>query len=192
MRQWFHANNDQDHGDVQADSVLKHLRQVIFKQDTFPVPEDAWPHSGPEQEKHDKLLFSLEDTALRVQATIERREQWLWDNWLPLDTVMNDDHRRDFLNVVKQEYRREARKGGERPGWCCELQRRCGSKELWELFSFSGRWDPNLLEEALSRADSPAPRSHKASAATVPPWRIAAAHAGWQGTDARTPPWRMR
>ena len=99
-----------------------------------------------------------------MQHAIARREQWLWGKWLPNDTVMNDDQRRDFLKEVKQEYantplqqelavkdRLANRSGGVRSRWCRELQRRCGSKQLWELVSFTGRWDPNFLREALSR-----------------------------------------
>ena len=104
-------------------------------------------------------------TARQVQATIKRREQWLRVNLLPLDTDMNNDRCREFLKEVKQEYantplqqqlaaedRLQKRKGGERKRWCRELQRRCGSKQIWELVSFTGRWEPDFLEEALSRA----------------------------------------
>ena len=133
-------------------TVLKHLCQVVFKH-TLPVPEDTWLHAEPGV-----------DTACRMQDAIERREQWLWDNSLPLDAVMNNDQRRDFLKKVKQEYantplqqqlaaedRLQTRKGGERTRWCRELQRRCGSKQMWELVSFNGRWDPNFLRDLLNR-----------------------------------------
>ena len=152
MRQWFQAKFDEVRGDVKADAVLKHLCQVVFKH-TLPVPEDTWPHPEPG-----------EDVALRMQHAIARREQWLWDNRLPKDHWMDDHQRRDFLKVVKAEYanlpqqqelvvedRRANRPGRARSRWCLELQRRCGSKQLWELVSFTGRWDPNFLREALSR-----------------------------------------
>ena len=131
------------------------------------MPEDTWGPGviQPGEEKVVQMVVSEEYTALRVQTTIERREKWLWDNWLPLDAVMNNDQRRDFLKKVKQEYantplqqqlaaedRLQKRKGGERKRWCRELQRRCGSKQIWELVSFTGRWEPDFLEEALSRA----------------------------------------
>ena len=158
MRQWFQAKFDEVRGDVKADTVLKHLCQVVFKH-TLPVPEDTWPHPEPG-----------EDTALRMQDAIARREQWLWDKCLPLDTLMNDEQRKDFLTELKKEYADtplqrtlhaddldKKRQGGERRRWCRELQRRCGSKQLWELVSFSGCWDPSFLEGALSKAGSAAP-----------------------------------
>ena len=29
--------------------------------------------------------------------------------------------------------------------WSREMQRRCGSKALWECVSFTGKWDPTFL-----------------------------------------------
>ena len=45
-------------------------------------------------------------------------------------------------------------KAGKRQRWHRELQRRCGSKQLWELVSFTGRFDSELLAQALSKPDA--------------------------------------
>ena len=75
------------------------------------------------------------------------------------------------------EYNGKSKNGGMRSRWCRELQRRCGSKQLWEVVSFSGRWDPKYLEEALSSADSPDPLTAKATADEQAAWRTAGANA---------------
>ena len=170
--QWYQVKLKGNQDDVQADPVLKHLCKIIFKRVTVRLPEGTWSPgvTQPGGEKVVQMIASEEYIAHCVQTTIERREQWLWDKCLPLDTLMNDEQRKDFLTELKKEYADtplqrklhaddldKKRQGGERRRWCRELQRRCGSKQLWELVSFSGCWDPSFLEGALSKAGSAAP-----------------------------------
>ena len=87
-----------------------------------------------------------------VQA-IERRENWLRDNSLPLDTVMNEPQKHAFLKEVKDEFHgspdqkrlQEFDKAGKRNvqaskrnRWCRECQRRAGTVQMFYQLSFSG------------------------------------------------------
>ena len=104
---------------------------------------------------------------------IERREKWLRDNSLPLDTVMNEPQKLLFVKEVKDEFhgspdqkRRhafdkagkqnvQARKKHQR--WCRECQRLAGSTHMFYLLSFYGlagtgpEWIPLHEEEVLGR-----------------------------------------
>ena len=82
---------------------------------------------------------------------------------------MDDRLRQDFLAHVKEEYHNEPaqiklqeqdeQRGGNRKNqegkhkrWGREMQRRCGTKNLWELISFTGKFDPIWLAEKLAKA----------------------------------------
>ena len=112
---------------------------------------------------HTPLLCVSKDWARGVEAfkaeltrkVIERREQWLRENNLPMDTLMNDDQKEAFLAEVKAEYhsspdqlqRQQNDKGAgkavggrKRSRWVLETQRRGGSTQMWHRLSLSGRW----------------------------------------------------
>ena len=113
MRQWYQTTLDEEHGGeghagVQVASLLKHLGQLIFKQVTVPLFGYQWPHGEPGKEKHIQMLVSEEHTALCVKNTIERRQKWLREHRLPLDTLMNEAQRQDFLKEVKHEWENTA------------------------------------------------------------------------------------
>ena len=50
------------------------------------------------------MVVSEEFVAMQVKKVIQRREQWLRDNHLPLTTVMNDAQKDKFLAELKAEY----------------------------------------------------------------------------------------
>ena len=40
-----------------------------------------------------------------------------------------------------------------RKRWCRHLQRICGTKQLWEVLAFTGRFDIDFFEKTLSQKD---------------------------------------
>ena len=84
---------------------------------------------------------------------IERREKWLRDNSLPLDTVMNEPQKDAFLKEVKDEFHgspdQKRRHASDKAGkhnvharmkkhqrWVRECQRLAGSTHMFYLLSF--------------------------------------------------------
>ena len=93
-----------------------------------------------------------------VRETLIRREDWLKDGGLLLDTIMSDEQIVRFNSAFRYEYESQPlqqrlieqneTEGGKknvreatRKRCRRELQRRCGSKALWEVISYSGIWD---------------------------------------------------
>ena len=118
---------------------------------------------------HNRLSEPLFEVAPgRVKQVIERREKWLQDNNLPLDTIMDDPQFQAFLAEVKAEFhgsdkqleRQAEDRAAElselsvqrrmRERWTSECLRRAGCTDFWERLSSSGRWDPN--RQALNRS----------------------------------------
>ena len=84
---------------------------------------------------------------------------------MPLDIVMNDEQRKSFLQAAKNAFNAQPRslelekrdreqkrkvKPQLRKRWFRELQKRCGTSQLWELISFTGKWDPEWLQEKIA------------------------------------------
>jgi hypothetical protein len=114
--------------------------------------------------------LNIEVEAERLQAVLAKRQEYHHLHNLPLDHFMKDGaERMGFLNWVRSAYDKESLqldlqrkdklevgpqkvKAGCRARWHRELQRRCGTKQLWEVISFSGRLDPVWLESSLCKA----------------------------------------
>ena len=77
---------------------------------------------------------------------------------------MNDEQRKSFLQAAKNAFNAQPRsvelenrdrqenkkvKQQIRKRWFRELQKRCGTRQLWELISFTGKWDPQWLQEKV-------------------------------------------
>ena len=45
-------------------------------------------------------------------------------------------------------------RGQKRKRWCRHLQRSCGTKQIWEILAFTGRFDLQTLEAALTRENT--------------------------------------
>ena len=71
---------------------------------------------------------------------------------------MKDEYAKEPTQIELEAKDRENGKGvkdQKRKRWCREMQRRCGSRVLWELISFSGRFDPEWLRGALACTPDP-------------------------------------
>ena len=92
----------------------------------------------------------------------ERREKFLRDHDLPLNTIMDDPQKDAFLKEVKDEYhssedqkrRQEQDKHnkknvgrGKKQRWSRECQRRAGTMQMFYLLSFYGTWDPAFFAD---------------------------------------------
>ena len=123
---------------------------MLFKKVRVPIASDIWQSEG-ETEDGLPMVVSAEFVAQQVKEVIERREQWLRDNALPLDTLMNKAQKDAFLAEVKAEYhgsadqkrRQEAAtaagknlQAGKKQRWSRETQRRGGTTQMFHLLSF--------------------------------------------------------
>ena len=124
-----------------------------------------------------EMVVSAKDVALQVKNVIERREQYLEANNLPLDTIMKEDQKTAFLKEVEEEYHnsdyqrslqqqdlaegknvREKKKNR----WSRECEHHGGTTQMWQLLSFAGRWDPSFFEnEPVPQLQKSRPRTRK-------------------------------
>ena len=146
-------------------AIMKNLQCIIFRKKRIPLPG-----SEPEDNSFITSYDSLEECAMRIKATMERRETFLAAHGHSMTMRMNESIRQAFLEEVKEEYHSSADqkelqkqdklkidrwnkgssqilKNKKRSRWLLELQRRCGSKQLWELISFTGVFDSQMFEE---------------------------------------------
>jgi len=157
MKAWY-AERADDEG---VAKTWKHLHTVLFKKVRVRNPNDIWWQGSDDTVEGLPMVVSAEFVALQVKKVIERREQWLRDNSLPLQTIMNENQKDVFLKEVKAEYhgsddqkrRQEADKAGgknlqagKKQRWSRECQRRGGTTQMFHLLSFSGRWDASFFE----------------------------------------------
>ena len=172
MKQWYAERIDDD----DVSTTWKHLHKLLFKKVRVPYPSDMWSGSAsvsqPSASQGDEpadglpMVVSEEFVAMQVKSVIERREQWLTDNNLPLSTIMIGSQKDEFLAEIKAEYHGSADQqqrqandkangkpvpAGKKQRWNRECQRRGGTTQMFHLLSFSGRWDPDFF------ANLPAP-----------------------------------
>ena len=132
--------------------IMHRIPENIFQIDVAEFPDDPCVNG----------LVSADYRARCIQTTIHTREEWLRQKQLPDNTQMNDHQRRQFLNHVRDAYEnednqqhlqtRDLPEGGraewrarKRSRWSREMQRRCGTKALWELITFTTWFDPECL-----------------------------------------------
>ena len=155
MKAWYAERVD----DENVAKTWKHLHNVLFKKVRVPYKADIWCQA----EEGTPMVVSEEFVASQVKKVIERREQWLRNKRLPLQTVMNNSQKDAFLAEVKAEYhasenqkrrqQADAAAGkslqtGKKQRWSRECQRLGGTTQMFHLLSFSGRWDAAFFETA--------------------------------------------
>ena len=99
MKYWYEERVD----DESVANTWKHLHTVLFKKVRVPYGGDMWCTSN-DTEDGLPMVVSAEYVALQVKKVIQRREQWLRDRGLPLDSIMNEVEKDAFLVAVKAEY----------------------------------------------------------------------------------------
>ncbi len=163
----------------EVDRTLEHLHRFIFSRVRKDIPEDVrqWGRSQPPTAgsapqpaaSSVQVVVSFEYTAQRLKAVRDTKDTHLRWSGLEETTVMTDEQRKEFIHWVRSEYEEEPLqqdlqtrdwneggnkqfREGKRKRWHRELQRRLGSKQLWEIVSCSGRFDPDWLERSLANA----------------------------------------
>jgi hypothetical protein len=142
------------------------LGRLLFKTKKHAVPEDMWiPGAAPEGEtQFVEAVVSNEWVLQQLKEVLMKREAWLTRENLPMNFQMRDGpgfERHCFVQHCKLEYNAEpdqvqlqARdaqynktkvKNGMHSRWGAEMQRRLGSKNLWELVSFTGQFSVDFL-----------------------------------------------
>ena len=115
-------------------------------------------------EQHVEAVVSNHFVLNQIKEVIELRETWLRQNNLPMNCQMGDKiEQADFLLWAKKQFHTEEyqqklqQKDFERGGnskkqsgmhsrWSSDLQRRLGTSQLWEMVSFTGRFDASFLQ----------------------------------------------
>ena len=109
------------------------------------------------------MLVSKEDVTRQVRGVIEWRERWLRLNNLPLDTLMDSTQKDEFLTESKDKFHthpdqkrkqeRDFQQGGKdlmkkrmKSRWNLHCQREGGTIPMWQVLSFSGKFDPNFFD----------------------------------------------
>jgi hypothetical protein len=153
--------------------VGEQLGDILFAKQRYPCPLDVWivGDSQPgEKEQYVEAVVSKEHVMRQIQKVIELREEWLSQQNLPMDCQMRDHfERKDFLEWAKTLYHQEPfqkdkqandlaeggnalRRSRMHSRWGRELQRRLGSASMWQIVSFSGKFDPRFLKKAKQEA----------------------------------------
>ena len=142
------------------------LRRLLFKTKKYPVPEDFWiPGAAPQGEpQFVEAVVSSEWVLQQLKEVLVKREAWLTWAKLPMNFLMRNGpglEREQFVQHCKLEYHAEPEqqllqardlpagkqkvKNGKHSRWGAEMQRRLGSKNLWELVSFTGQFSVDFL-----------------------------------------------
>ena len=172
VREWY--ENRQDDEDVT--NAWKHLHKLLYKKVRV-RPSGFICDNEDDTEQGVEMVVSAEDVALQVKNIIERREQFLETNNLPLDTIMMEEQKTAFLKEVEEEYhnsdyQRSLQQQDSAEGkivaeekknrWSRECEHRGGTMQMWQLLSFAGRWDPSFFEnEPVPQLQKRRPRIRK-------------------------------
>ena len=142
------------------------LRRLLFKTKKYPVPEDFWiPGAAPQGEpQFVEAVVSSEWVLQQLKEVLVKREAWLTWAKLPMNFLMRNGpglEREQFVQHCKLEYHAEPEqqllqardlpagknkvRNSKHSRWGAEMQRRLGSKNLWELVSFTGQFSVDFL-----------------------------------------------
>ena len=173
------------------------LRRILFAKVKIPVPQDVWIDgaSEPGEQQHVNAVVSRNHVLRQLQRVMELRHEWLEQKGLPLTFQMRDGkERKEFIAYARGLYEQEeyqvqkqnedwlkggkARwKEGKGKRWTREKQRRCGTHQMWDIISFSGKLDAEFLEQGLStQATASADASQLGDEDNVPKERTRLAH----------------
>ena len=153
------------------------LRRLLFSKQKHPVPSDLWiPGAAPQgQEQFVCAVVSEKYVLRKLMDVMVKREAWLTQENLPMNCQMRDGkglERARFMKHIKtashsephqldlqwrdEQISKKRFKDGMHSRWGCEMQRRLGSKVMWEIVSFSGRFSVDFLTKVNS-VDAPQP-----------------------------------
>jgi hypothetical protein len=142
------------------------LRRLLFKTKKYPVPEDFWiPGAAPQGEpQFVEAVVSSEWVLQQLKEVLVKREAWLTNEQLPMNFLMRNGpglERERFVQHCKLEYHADPEqqllqardlpagknkvRNSKHSRWSAEMQRRLGSKNLWELVSFTGQFSVDFL-----------------------------------------------
>jgi len=169
---------------VHGKAILQEKRELgrlIFNKHKHPVPSDLWI-AGEGVDQCVSAVVSEQYVLQQLMAVVVKREEWLENQGLPQDFQMRDGfERQGFLQHCKAEYHAEPRqqslqardaetsskkvKSGKHSRWSREMQRRLGTKALWEVVSFTGNLRAGFLAQVNNvdalQLDVPEPDSRE-------------------------------
>ena len=159
------------------------LQNILFKKQRSISAADVWSHGMNETAEGEAFVpVSKPFVFTQLRAVIEKREEYLSLMALPMNYTMNGEHRLKFERwcksefedsplqqlLIKRDLEHESNttvRQRRRNRWHLELQRRLGGKHFWEVVSFTGQFEVDLLQAvALSAKDDSLCRSAEANA----------------------------
>ena len=164
LREWYERRCGGTEG---REAAWEHLQRCLFKRVRMRVEADMWWTSELGEKRHDDdnegqiMVVSKEYVANQVRSVIQCREKWLAENNLPLDTKMTSDQKNSFLEHTKKEFHnredqkqqqaRDAKLTGKKQRdkrwsrWNRHMQIKAGTIPMWQVLSFTGRFDPEFF-----------------------------------------------
>ena len=173
MVTYFASKSDAAHDEAVLFREGQHLRRLMFQKAKQPVPADLWiPGAAPDGEPQFVNTIVSEGHVLHMlMQVLQQRETWLTSQGLPLNTLMRDGEgleRQRFMKYCRDLHaaepyqtsmqERDCREGGSRTAsrmhgrWGRHMQLALGSKFMWEVVSFSGRFDSAFLTKLVTQA----------------------------------------
>ena len=159
------------HNEDELFNEAKQLRSLLFQHTKKPVPEDLWiPCKGPAGEQQFVDAVVSEGYVLeKLMLCIQTREDWLTSQNFPTDMKMRHGpayERAAFVKHCKDKFHAEPhqlrqqqrdyaegganlRKNKKKSRWARHMQIEMGSKQLWEVVSFTGKFDSTFLNDLL-------------------------------------------
>ena len=154
------------HGSV-GKRIAQHLRNILFKNILRDVPVECCSTGAFQPREHPTVTTFVKagDMLERIRSTIAIRQKWLSDKGLPRNLQMTSAQQKAFVTDVRNEfelqndlnrrpYPKRRKMSCPNVVWQHEMQRRCGSEELWRVLSFIGCFAPNHQALALCYKDS--------------------------------------
>ena len=160
LKKWF----KQEFG-PNSRNFRKKVHDVLFQKARYTVPEDLWENKN--QPETVMCLASETHTLESIQAVLEERREWMQAKGHPPDQVMTQDQRQAYVAAKKKEFdddslqrglaARDLREWNNRnlekkkltnrkhSRFHRMMQLKVGSKQNWELISYTGTLDIDAL-----------------------------------------------
>ena len=190
MRTWYEAEVERTPVGTSPTAALKHIQRVLYRHLESPVMKEQGSLGDIHYRPSVSMVQSRRYSYDMVQETLRRREEWLRKWNYPMDLVMNDSQIDAFNDELKSEFHDRPdqqerawsswytrRKGNWHSRWSRQQQIRCGSKVIWELVSYTGRWDPQWLDARIRSCDDQETEKSEEKIARQKALKIAASEA---------------
>ena len=167
LSRWWLSRPSQEWQHIAA--VIKELdsvKSMLFRHLRHALPSDLWTEEETDDTGMPCVSCPASRTFIlqRIRAVLETREEWLKKENLHSRTVLTGQQRHEFVAWCKEQFHNEPmqlelqerdrqtgnanqRYAAKKSRWGREMQQRLGAKQFWEVVSFTGRFDIDLLKQ---------------------------------------------